>query len=167
MRPKDRIEVDDAVAVPDRARATHLPTASHYADLEHSPAMCQLANRPLPAPATAARWLATERLRATLGDDAPKLLPPMITSYLEAAARVQLAMAEWRAQGQAKALLREAHTLKSNSELFGALELAALYRDLEQHAKDGGLQAAEALMPRIEAERARVQAALNAILPTL
>ncbi|HET9223782.1 MAG TPA: histidine kinase N-terminal 7TM domain-containing protein, partial [Roseiflexaceae bacterium] len=108
-----------------------------------------------------------QRLRATLGEDAPKLLPKMIASYLDAAARLQLAMAEWRAQGQADALLRAVHTLKSNSELFGALVLAALYRDLEQHAKDGGLQAAEVLMPRIDAEQARVRAALDAIPPTL
>jgi PAS domain S-box-containing protein len=108
-----------------------------------------------------------QQLHATLGEDAPRLLPTMIASYLEAAARLHFAMAEWRAQGQANALLRAAHTLKSNSELFGAPILATLYRDLEQYAKDGALQAAEALLPRIDDEQGRVQAALDAILPTL
>jgi PAS domain S-box-containing protein len=108
-----------------------------------------------------------QQLHTALGEDASRLLPTMIASYLEAAARLHFAMAEWRAQGQATPLLRAAHTLKSNSELFGAPILAALYRDLEQHAKDGAIQAAEALLPRIDDEQARVQAALDAILPTL
>jgi CheY-like chemotaxis protein len=108
-----------------------------------------------------------EQLRATLGEGAPVVLPTMIAAYLEAAARLHFAAAEWRAHGRAESLLRGAHTLKSNSELFGAYPLAALYRELEQHAKEGALQAAEALLPWIEAEQARVQAALDALLPTL
>jgi HPt (histidine-containing phosphotransfer) domain-containing protein len=120
-----------------------------------------------PADDTPLNLVIFQQLRATLGEDAPKLLPTMIASYLAAAARLRFAAAEWRAQGQADALLRAAHTLKSNSELFGASALAALYRDLEQHAKDGASQAAEALLPRIDAEQARVQAALDALLPTL
>jgi PAS domain S-box-containing protein len=107
-----------------------------------------------------------QELQATFGEDAPRLLPPMIAAYIEAAARLPSAMAEWRTHGQPDSLLRAAHTLKSNSQLFGALPLAALYRDLEQRAKDGALQAAEALLPQIEAEQARVQAALDEILST-
>jgi PAS domain S-box-containing protein len=110
---------------------------------------------------------ALQQLRATLGEGAAALLPTMIAAYLEAAARLHFAIAEWRANGHADTLLRAAHTLKSNSELFGALALATLYRDLEQHAKDGALQAAEALLPRIDVEQQRVQAALDALLPTL
>jgi CheY-like chemotaxis protein/HPt (histidine-containing phosphotransfer) domain-containing protein len=108
-----------------------------------------------------------QQLRAAFGTDAPRLLPTMIASYLEAAAQVHGAAAQWRADGLADALLRAAHTLKSNSELFGAPALAALYRELEQHAKDGALQAAEALLPRIDAEQTRLQVVLHALLPTL
>jgi HPt (histidine-containing phosphotransfer) domain-containing protein len=108
-----------------------------------------------------------QQLQATLGEDAPRLLPTMIASYVTAAAQLHFAMAEWRAHGQPNTLLRAAHTLKSNSELFGAAPLAALYRDLEQGAKDGALQAAEALLLSIETEQARVQAALDAVLPRL
>jgi PAS domain S-box-containing protein len=108
-----------------------------------------------------------QQLRATLGEDAATLLPTMIASYLAAAAQLPFAAAEWRAQGQADALRRAAHTLKSNSELFGAPALAALYSDLEQFTKDGVLQAVEALLPQIHAEQERVQAALDALLPAL
>jgi CheY-like chemotaxis protein/HPt (histidine-containing phosphotransfer) domain-containing protein len=125
------------------------------------------AEQAIPSDGAALDLAILQQLQATLGEDAPKLLPRMIASYLEAAARLHSVMAEWRAQGQANALLRAAHTLKSNSELFGAPILAALYRDLEQHAKDGMLQAAEVLLPRIDDEQARVRAALDAILPTL
>jgi CheY-like chemotaxis protein/HPt (histidine-containing phosphotransfer) domain-containing protein len=120
-----------------------------------------------PADGAALDLATLQQLRATLGDEASKLLPKMVASYLEAAAQLHSVMAEWRAQGQANTLLRAAHTLKSNSELFGAPILAALYRDLEQHAKDGALQMAEALLPRIDAEQMRLQTALDAILPTL
>jgi HPt (histidine-containing phosphotransfer) domain-containing protein len=91
----------------------------------------------------------------------------MITSYLEAAARLHFAAAAWRAHGQADELLRAAHTLKSNSELFGAEALAALYQRLEEHVKDGALQSAEALLSRIDTEQQRVQATLDALLPAL
>jgi PAS domain S-box-containing protein len=53
-----------------------------------------------------------QQLRATFGEDAPRLLPPMITSYLEAAAQLRSAAAEWRMHGQADSLLSAAHTLK-------------------------------------------------------
>jgi HPt (histidine-containing phosphotransfer) domain-containing protein len=108
-----------------------------------------------------------EELRATLGEEAPKLLPMMLSSYRESGAQLRPLVAEWRADGQADALLRAAHTLNSNSVLVGAPSLAALYRNLEQHAKDGALLAAEALLPQIDAEQARVQAVLDAFLPTL
>jgi PAS domain S-box-containing protein len=110
---------------------------------------------------------ALQQLRGTLGDDAATLLPTLIASYLAAAAQLHVAAAEWRAQGRADTLRRAAHNLKSNSELFGAPMLSALYRDLEQLAKDGALQEAETLLPRIAAEQERVQAALDALLPVL
>ncbi|MFL5800595.1 MAG: Hpt domain-containing protein [Roseiflexaceae bacterium] len=71
------------------------------------------------------------------------------------------------AQSRAVSLRIAAHTLKSNSELFGAPTLAGLCRDLEQRAKEGALEGAEEMVAQIEAEFARVQAAFEAIMPDL
>jgi CheY-like chemotaxis protein len=110
---------------------------------------------------------ALQRLQATLGEETTTLLLSLVSAYLEAAAQVHGAVAEWRAQGRPDRLRRAAHTLKANSELFGALALSALYRDLEQLVSDGALNEAEALLPRIDAELARVRAALAAVLRAL
>lgn len=107
---------------------------------------------------------ALEQLQVTLGEGMPTLLPTLIASYLKTAGQIRGAAAAWRERGQAAPLQRAAHSLKSNSELFGALELAGMYYQLERLSNEGQLEEAEALLPRIDAELAGVQTALEAFL---
>jgi HPt (histidine-containing phosphotransfer) domain-containing protein len=65
-------------------------------------------------------------------------------------------------QKQADDLRRAAHSLKSTSATFGAMELSAVARELEHLARDGVLEGTAGLISRAEAEFARVEAALEA-----
>jgi HPt (histidine-containing phosphotransfer) domain-containing protein len=108
-----------------------------------------------------------QRLQIALGHQMGTLLPSLLRSFAENAGLLRIAEREVPAQSRADSLRRTAHTLKSNSELFGALTLAGLCRDLEHRAKEGALEGAEELLVQIEAEFARVQAAFEAIMPDL
>ena len=63
------------------------------------------------------------------------------------------------AAGAAERFRRAAHSLKSNSNTFGALRLGALARDLEL----GAMPADIALLDALDAEYARAAAALQAL----
>ena len=63
---------------------------------------------------------------------------------------------------EAQELRRAAHTLKSNGRMFGATRLAELCQELEATAQTGALVGADELVARIDAEYARVAAALQA-----
>ncbi|MBK9713509.1 MAG: response regulator [Kouleothrix sp.] len=97
---------------------------------------------------------ALDRLRIMLGERGGALLPNLIETFFENAGQLRTT------ERQADSLRRAAHTLKSNSDLFGAVALAALCRDLERRAKAGALEGAELLLEQIDAELGRVQVAL-------
>jgi len=138
----------------DPAPATHLPPAT-----------------PLPPrQATNGALLdsaALQRLQLALGQQAATLLPNLFKSFAENAGRLRAATQEISPEIRADSLRRAAHTLKSNSNLFGALALAELCRNLEHHAKEGTLEGAEELVAQIETEFAHVQAALETVLTDL
>jgi PAS domain S-box-containing protein len=110
---------------------------------------------------------ALQRLQLALGHQIGMLLPSLLRSFAENAGKLRMATNEVTAQSRADSVQRAAHTLKSNSGLFGAPTLAGLCRTLEQRAKNGALEGTEEMVVQIEAEFARVQAALEAILPDL
>jgi two-component system, sensor histidine kinase and response regulator len=92
------------------------------------------------------------------------LLPSLFKSFAENAGRLRAAMHEVSPQSRLDSLHRAAHTLKSNSDLFGAAALAELCRTLEHRTKAGTLEGAEEMVTQIETEFARVQTSLEAVL---
>ncbi|HSR35184.1 MAG TPA: Hpt domain-containing protein, partial [Anaerolineae bacterium] len=60
-------------------------------------------------------------------------------------------------------LHRAAHSLKSNSATFGAMELSAVAQELEHMAKDGRLEGAGELIIQAEYQFVRAKAALEAV----
>lgn len=104
---------------------------------------------------------ALRALLATVGDD-PEFLAELIDSYFDDTATLIPAMQQATRDGDAEALRRSVHSLKSNSATFGATALAALCQELEMRARDGELADAEVRVAAIEAEYARVQPALVA-----
>ena len=70
-------------------------------------------------------------------------------------------------QGDGTTLHRAAHTLKSSSSNLGARQLAALCKQLEQHAQDHGAEGVGPLVIRIEETYESVSKALGEKLKQL
>ena len=66
--------------------------------------------------------------------------------------------------GDASALARAAHLLKSSAANVGALALSAGYRELKQFGREARLEAACALLPSVRREHDRAVASINEIL---
>lgn len=99
------------------------------------------------------------QLFEAVGSD-PAFLDELAAAYL-ADAPEQLAAARAAiAAGSVDDLIRPAHTLKSSSATLGATKLAGLARELEQGARGGSLDGAEAGLMAAEAEFARVSTAI-------
>ncbi len=97
-------------------------------------------------------------LRHMLGQD--KFLAEAIDCYLEDAPKLLQVMAAAVAQRKAAALQQAAHTLKSNSALFGATSFFHLCQELEVSGSTGTWAKAAALMQQVETEYEKVQKAL-------
>jgi HPt (histidine-containing phosphotransfer) domain-containing protein len=97
------------------------------------------------------------------GDTA--FLAEMIDTYLADSPQLLDNLRQAVAAGNAELLRRAAHSLKSNSEGFGATNLAAIARRLEDLAKGGITDGATALLAEATAEYERVRAALLAARP--
>ena len=82
----------------------------------------------------------------------------LVQTFLEEAPTMLAELRTAHAVGQAQAFIRAAHSLKSNSQTFGALTLGAQARALEL----GGLPCEAAALDALEAEYARAAAALMA-----
>ena len=94
-------------------------------------------------------------LSELLGDD-PAALAELVEAFVEEAPG---RLAELRSDDVAVAG-RAAHTLKSNALAFGAVELAAVCRELEAAAREGEHDGSRGLIDRADAEWTRVNAEL-------
>jgi signal transduction histidine kinase/DNA-binding response OmpR family regulator/HPt (histidine-containing phosphotransfer) domain-containing protein len=83
------------------------------------------------------------RFVTSMGQDDPDFVDELIQQFLEDAPGLLAAIDEGMGAGDAQAVHRAAHTLKSNAATFGALELADRCRELELAAKDGALSDAD------------------------
>jgi CheY-like chemotaxis protein len=93
-----------------------------------------------------------ERLRDTLGPRSQEMLPSLVSSFFKQAEKlIEDARAALEAD-RSEDLRRSAHTLKSNSAIFGARQLEASARELENIARSGILDSAAELLHRIGEE---------------
>ena len=97
---------------------------------------------------------------AALGDMAgAAFVTELVDTFLEEAPRMLADLRGARASGDAEGFRRAAHSLKSNSNTFGALRLGMAARDLES----GGLASASpAALDALDAQYAHAAAALKA-----
>ena len=102
-------------------------------------------------------WNAARSL--TGGDDA--LLDELIELFPEESAKHLAAIRAAIEEGDAPALTRAAHTLKSSARLFGAKGLAARALELEELGRCSKPADALARLPELESETERVLAALK------
>jgi CheY-like chemotaxis protein/HPt (histidine-containing phosphotransfer) domain-containing protein len=92
--------------------------------------------------------------------DDPAFVADLIETFRRDAPKLLEAMRSSSEGGDGETLRRAAHTLKSNARTFGAGALADLCEELEATAKAGARVDLIELVHRIEAEFARVDAAL-------
>ena len=97
----------------------------------------------------------------SLGGDVD-FLSELVGAYLDSSPELMGSMRQAIASGEAPALQRAAHSLKTGSASFGALAFAAQCKELEELAKTGALGEAEAKCEALEAAYAPVAAALQA-----
>ncbi len=103
---------------------------------------------------------ALDNLLATVGGD-EAFLAEMIDTFLDDAPKLLAAMHHAVDDANAGELRRAAHTLKSNSANFGAMNLSKLCKELEEIVKSGALDGAAEGIARMEAEYAQVKRALE------
>ena len=107
---------------------------------------------------------ALETMLQMVGGDTA-FLAEMIDAYLADSPQLLADLRQAVAVGDTDLLRRAAHSLKSNSENFGATALAALARKLEELGKSGVLADAYDLTEQAAAEYQRVKGALDVARP--
>jgi len=108
---------------------------------------------------------ALEMMLQMVGGDTA-FLTEMIDAYLADSPQLLADLREALNTEDAELLRRGAHSLKSNSENFGAHALTALARNLEELGKSGSLADAYNLTEQAAAEYERVKGALEVARPT-
>jgi CheY-like chemotaxis protein/HPt (histidine-containing phosphotransfer) domain-containing protein len=89
-----------------------------------------------------------------LGSSAPDetFLPRLVETFLRATNDLRVQIRDGAAGGNAEAVARGAHQLKSSSAQVGAERLSAVCKELEAHAREGSLSEVSALMDSFEEE---------------
>jgi signal transduction histidine kinase/CheY-like chemotaxis protein/HPt (histidine-containing phosphotransfer) domain-containing protein len=157
------IGISDLVAALERAATALSPIADTGEPEAGTP---DSAAPPEPAPLEAPPGLdekAWARLQASLGSRANDLLPGIARSFCRESEGLLASARAALAGERADELHRAAHTLRSTSASFGALELSALCREAETRAKAGETTPLSPLLDRIDEELAKVNAALGTL----
>jgi len=100
-------------------------------------------------------------LRELGGEDDPGLFLELVNLFLSDTPERLRALSEAMERRDPTALERAAHALKSSSANLGALELSALFRDIEAAGREKDLSRAAPLVARTRPEFERVEAALR------
>ncbi|OEU56631.1 MAG: hypothetical protein BA871_09720 [Desulfuromonadales bacterium C00003096] len=101
-----------------------------------------------------------DKIRALQRPGKPNILGKIIKLYLENSPGLITTVRESVEQGDGGALCEAAHSLKSSSANLGAIQLAAVCKELKDMGREGRTDGAKALMGRIESEYQSARAAL-------
>ena len=102
-----------------------------------------------------------EGLTELVGDD---FISELVETFFEEAPGLLVEMGQALDNGDAEAFRRAAHSLKSNSDSFGATRLASLARELETMGRDGRLEEASPKLPQLESAYEEAVEALRGLL---
>ncbi len=100
-----------------------------------------------PTPASPLDEMTFANLKATMGAD---FIGELIATFLEDSPQLLAEMKRAYAANDLDSFRRAAHSLKSNSNNFGATTLAAQAKELEQMAREGNLQGADQKIAALE-----------------
>ncbi|OON63666.1 hybrid sensor histidine kinase/response regulator [Massilia sp. KIM] len=107
---------------------------------------------------------ALENIRALSREGGDALVNKVVAAYISDSPRQLAALRQAIKGGDADALRRVAHSLKSASANVGASRVAALCRDLEQIGRAGGVDGAAPLFADMERDYLSVRQSLHALL---
>jgi two-component system, sensor histidine kinase and response regulator len=107
---------------------------------------------------------AWDSIRSLQRPGQPDMLGKVIGKYLTSSQQLIETMRLAVPQGDAAALHRTAHSLKSSSATLGALRLSALCKEVEALGRANALEGITTLWGKLEAEHVLVQEALTAEL---
>jgi CheY-like chemotaxis protein/HPt (histidine-containing phosphotransfer) domain-containing protein len=116
------------------------------------------------APTAAINAAFLARMRELDPQGSAGLVRKVLQAYLDSSGSLQTQLAEALAAGNAEALWRSAHTLKSSSANVGAETLSALYKDLESCGRDGRLDSAPQIAARASGIYVQVVRELRSLL---
>jgi len=94
-----------------------------------------------------------ETLKESVGAD---FIGELIDTFTGDTPKQVAVMRHALAQGDVEQFRRAAHSVKSTSANFGAMQLSALAKELEMLAKSGGLDGATEMLARLEAHYSQV-----------
>jgi histidine phosphotransfer protein HptB len=101
-----------------------------------------------------------ENLKEMMGAD---FIGELVDTYLQDSPEMLRQMRQSLESQDADTFRRAAHSLKSNSANFGAMQLSAMARELEMMGRENRLDQAGETLARAETEFARVEQALEAL----
>jgi signal transduction histidine kinase/CheY-like chemotaxis protein/HPt (histidine-containing phosphotransfer) domain-containing protein len=107
---------------------------------------------------------ALDDLARQMGLENSEMIEELIRIYLDNSPQLIKDMDAALATGEAKNLMRAAHTLKSSSASLGVMRLSVLSKGIEQAARDGALAELGDALAQAKTEFAAASAALNARL---
>ena len=102
-----------------------------------------------------------EGLKDLVGDD---FIGELVETFFEEAPGLLAEMNQALNDGDAETFRRSAHSLKSNGASFGALQMTALARELENLGRDGRLDKAGPILLQLQAAYEQAAEALKALL---
>ena len=129
-----------------------------------APAAVRTPAPPQPACHDPVNLAALDNIRALSRAGGDALVQKVVAAFVGDTPRHLAALRQSLAAGDAEALRRIAHSLKSASANIGAARLAALCRDLEQCGRAGKVDGAAPLFAEMEREFLSVRESLNALL---
>ncbi len=101
-----------------------------------------------------------------IGDDDPAFIQELLTDYLVDAERMRVELHRALEEGDASAINRIGHTLKSSSAVFGALLLVDICEDFEQYGERGDLDKVRRRLSHFDAALRNVHNALRRVAET-
>ncbi|MBW3649899.1 MAG: Hpt domain-containing protein, partial [Actinobacteria bacterium] len=121
--------------------------------------------RPHPDPVASAEpvGLDAEVLAALRGSEGEQFVAELVTLFVDSARERMAQLAQALASSDMSTAASAAHSLRGSSAGIGATAMAELCLRLERSASAGDVSAAAAPLPLLEAEFARVRAALAAL----
>jgi len=102
-----------------------------------------------------------KQLEIMLGEDSPDFFQELIADFLSDADELMSQMQESVLQSSATGLRNAAHTLKSNSAMFGATHFADLCKDLEYLGAAGSMEGASSMFSHLQEQFSLVRQELE------